>query len=100
LIEKYNDEVRSTIAWKVAKMNQVSLNLPDVLQQFVASEATSGGYNGPAGYIEALIARAKTAKARVDGLLVEGLESGEAIPLDDNEWARIRSEVTRRIAHG
>ena len=81
-------------------MNQVLVNLPDDLQHFVASEVTTGNYNSPAGYIEALIARAKSARLRTDSLLAEGLDSGEQIPLDKGEWARIRADVNQQLSRG
>ena len=81
-------------------MNPVTLNLTDELQQFVTTEAVAGNYATSAGYIEALIARAKAGKARLDQMLIEGLESGEPIPLDKDEFARIRSDVKRRLSHG
>lgn len=81
-------------------MNQVLVNLPDDLQHFVASEVTTGKYSGPAGYIEALVARAKAAKLKTEDLLAEGLDSGEPIPLDKGEWARIRADVKQRLSHG
>jgi len=81
-------------------MTNVTLQLSDDLQQFVASEAQAGQFSGPADYIQALIERAKVGKARLANLLIEGLESGEPISLDAAEWQRIRSEVEQRRAHG
>jgi hypothetical protein len=35
---------------------------------------------------------------RLESLLLEGLDSGEPVPLDDAEWNRIRQEVHQRLA--
>lgn len=32
-------------------------------------------------------------------LLVQGLDSGDPIPLDANEWSRIREDVARRLSN-
>ena len=81
-------------------MTTFTLNLSPELRQFVANEARAGQFDGPEGYIEALIARAKDGKARLTELLIEGMESGEPIALDDVEWSRIRRDVQQRLAHG
>ncbi|WP_425618011.1 type II toxin-antitoxin system ParD family antitoxin [Anatilimnocola sp. NA78] len=81
-------------------MTTVTLNLTDELQQFVARETQAGQFNNPAGYIAALIERAKDSQARLTALLVEGLESGDPINLDAAEWGRIRREVQQRRLNG
>ncbi len=81
-------------------MANVKLNLPDELQQFVNGQVEAGEFDGPSAYIEALIARAKEGKEKLDELLIEGLESGEPVPLDADEWSRIRGEVTERLSNG
>ncbi len=74
-------------------MSTVNLNLSQELQAFVNGQTAAGQYDGPAEYIEALIERAKQGKERIESLLVEGLDSGEAIPLDAAQWCRIRSRI-------
>lgn len=73
-------------------MTTVSLNLSEELQRFVIGQAEAGQFDSPAEYIEALIERAKNGKEKLDLLLIEGLDSGDPIPLDTNEWSRIRHE--------
>ncbi len=80
-------------------MATVSLNLPEELQQFVDGQADAGQFDGPAEYIEALIERAKNGKEKLESLLIEGLDSGDPIPLDADEWSRIRRDVEQRISN-
>jgi len=80
-------------------MTNVNLNLSEELQQFVNAQVDAGQFNGPAGYIEALIERAKNGKGQLEALLVEGLDSGEPIPLGAEEWSRIRREVELRLSN-
>lgn len=81
-------------------MADVNLNLPDELQQFVDGQVEAGQFEGASEYIEALISRAKEGKDKLESLLIEGLDSGEPIPLDADEWSRIRGEVTERLSNG
>jgi len=81
-------------------MANLSLNLGEELQQFVNGQVEAGEFEGPSAYVEALISRAKKGKEKLEGLLIEGLDSGESIPLDASEWSRIRSEVAQRLTHG
>ena len=81
-------------------MANVNLNLPEELQQFVNGQAEAGEFEGPSAYIEALVARVKEGKDKLEELLIEGLDSGEPIPLDADEWSRIRGEVTERLSNG
>ena len=81
-------------------MADVNLNLPEDLQQFVNGQVEAGEFEGASAYIEALIARAKKGKDLLESLLVEGLDSGEPIALDADEWNRIRGEVTERLSNG
>jgi len=79
-------------------MTTVTLTLSDDLQQFVAHEAQAGQFTGPAAYIQALIERAKTGKGKLASLLEEGLDSGEPLELNADEWSRIREKVQQRRA--
>jgi antitoxin ParD1/3/4 len=81
-------------------MTTIHLNLSDAQQQFLQGEMQAGHFTDPAAYIESLIERARKGKQRLESMLIEGLNSGDAIPLDEAEWNRIRGEVHRRLANG
>ncbi|MEO8498890.1 MAG: type II toxin-antitoxin system ParD family antitoxin [Planctomycetota bacterium] len=81
-------------------MASVNVNLSEELKQFVDGQVEAGEFAGADDYIEALIARAKKGKEKLDALLIEGLDSGDSIPLDADEWSRIRSDVEQRLANG
>lgn len=81
-------------------MASVNVHLSKELQQFVEEQVEVGDFGGADEYIEALIARAKKGKERVETLLIEGLDSGDPIPLDAGEWNRIRDEVHGRLCDG
>ncbi len=74
-------------------MTILNLNLSPELQRFVDDQTQAGQFDGPAAYIQALIERVKNGKERLDSLLIEGLNSGDSIRLDADEWSRIRKDV-------
>lgn len=79
-------------------MGTVNLDLPEELQQFVNSQVELGEFECASQYIEALIERAKQGKDRLESLLIDGLDSGEPITLDAEQWSGIRAEVTDRLS--
>ena len=81
-------------------MANVNLDLPEELQQFVNGQVEVGDFEGASAYIEELVARAKKGKEKLEALLIEGLDSGDPISLDADEWSRIRGEVTERLSNG
>jgi antitoxin ParD1/3/4 len=81
-------------------MTIVNLNLSEELQQFVNGQAEAGRFDGPAEYIEALIERARNGKEKLEALLIEGLDSGDPISLDADEWNRVRRDVEQRLSDG
>ena len=81
-------------------MASVNVHLSKELQQFVQEQVEVGEFDGADEYIETLIARAKKGKEKVEALLIEGLDSGDPIPLDVGEWNRIRNEVHGRLSDG
>ncbi len=81
-------------------MATVNLNLTEELQKFLNGQVEAGQYDGTAAYIEALIARAKKGKEKLETLLIEGLDSGEPVPLDADQWKCIRDEVEQRLSNG
>ena len=81
-------------------MASVNLRLPEELQRFVNEQVEVGEFDGAGAYIKALIARAKKGKEKLEALLIEGLDSGDPIPLDSDEWNRIRGEGNQRLSNG
>lgn len=81
-------------------MTPLHLNLSEELQLFVDGQVEVGQFDGPAKYIETLIERAHKGKEKLEALLIEGLDSGDPIPLDADEWSSIREDVARRLSNG
>jgi antitoxin ParD1/3/4 len=76
----------------------MNISLPDELRQFVENEVTRGGYSTASEFFRELIRerQKKRADEKLEALLVEGLEIGDAAPLTEADWSDIRREVRER----
>jgi antitoxin ParD1/3/4 len=79
-------------------MNEISISLPASLKDFIDTEVASGHFRSASDYLEALVREAEKRKSheRIEGLLVEGIRSGEATALTKQDWEGIRREVHAR----
>jgi antitoxin ParD1/3/4 len=65
--------------------------LDQPLYDFVREQAAAG-YSSPSDFVGALIrtARRDVAAKRLESALLEGLSSGPATPMTDQDWAELR----------
>jgi antitoxin ParD1/3/4 len=73
----------------------LNVSLPEALKDYVQRRVAEGAFRDPSDYVGALIRgdRKRQAEARLEALLLEGLDSGPAEPMD---WPAIRAEAYRR----
>ena len=71
----------------------LNISLPDSIQTFVQEQAIQGGYNSIDEYILHLLAVEQARVARVESLLLEGLDSGESIEATDEWWEEKRAQL-------
>lgn len=76
-------------------MTTMNISLPETLKEFVDSQVEQGGYSTSSEYIRELIRedRRRKLEQHLNSLLLEGLESGEPIPVDDAYWAAKRRKL-------
>ena len=62
----------------------MNISLPDVMKAFVEEQVQSGGFGTVSEYVRDLVRRDQNerAHAKLEALLLEGLESGEPVPLN------------------
>lgn len=82
----------------------MSISLRESLKQYVEARVAAGGYGTPSEYIEELVrrdreVRRREAQEKLEGLLLEGLESGPAEVIGAEEWEAIRREGVERLVH-
>ena len=81
-------------------MTTVTISLPDSLKDFIDREVHSKGYGNVSEYIRGLLREAQTKEedARLEALLIEGLSTGEDIPLSPEFWSELRRDAAKILA--
>jgi len=81
-------------------MTSVNISLPTTQRLFVESKVSRGGYSTVSEYVRELIRQdqQREAEARLEGFLLQAMESGEPAPMTKEDWDDVRKEVKRRAA--
>jgi antitoxin ParD1/3/4 len=80
-------------------MTSMNVSLPEELKEYVEAQ-TKSGYSTPSEYVRELIRedQKRRAKAKLDALLLEGLNSGDPVPMDAKFWAELKQEALSKLA--
>ena len=81
-------------------MTTLTISLPDSLKEFIDREVQTKGYGNVSEYVRGLLraAQAKEADARLEALLIEGLTTGEDIPLSPEFWSELKRDAANILA--
>ena len=81
-------------------MSKVQVSLPEPLRQFIDGLVAEGAFKDPSEYLRTLVDRDRQAreKARIEALLIEGLDSGPSTPMTAEDWNEIEREGQRICA--
>ena len=76
-------------------MKSMNISLPESMRTYVEEQIENGDYGTASEYIRDLIRRDRASKEqnKLEFLLFEGLNSGEATLMTENDWADIRAAV-------
>ncbi len=76
-------------------MTTVTISLPESLKTFIEEQIATKGYGNVSEYFRTLLreAQAKEDDTRLEALLIEGLASGEGIPLNRKFWRELKAEA-------
>ena len=76
----------------------MNVSLPEELKKYVETQ-TKRGYSTPSEYVRELIRgdRKRRAKEKLDALLLEGLNSGNSIPVDAKFWDDLKQEALAKL---
>jgi antitoxin ParD1/3/4 len=69
----------------------LNLQISEQLQAFVEEQVAQGGYDNASEYISVLLEQRRqqqVAEQQLEALLLEGVESGEAIEANEEWWLR------------
>jgi antitoxin ParD1/3/4 len=80
-------------------MTTVTISLPESLKSFVALQMKRKGFGNVSEYFRTLIRSAKEqeADARLETLLIEGLDSGQDMELNREFWKDLKTEATHLL---
>ncbi len=83
-------------------MPSLNISLPAPLREWVEAQVKGGRYGNASEYLRELIRRdqERQARERLEGLLLEGVQSGSASPLTKKDWTELRTEVAERLKKG
>ncbi len=78
----------------------IQVPLTDRLKDFVEAEIAAGGHASASAYVLSLLkaARKRRPWAKVEALVLEGLNSGEPVEVTPEFWKGLRREVRERAA--
>ena len=80
-------------------MQTMNISLPDQLKDFVECQVLSGRYSSVSEYVRDLIRDDEKRKVqeKLEALLVEGIQSGEATEMTRQDWSDIRTEALKQF---
>ena len=70
-------------------MASLNISLPAALREWIEAQVKGGRYGNASEYLRELIRRdqERQAQARLEQLLLDGIDSGTASPLTRKDWA-------------
>jgi antitoxin ParD1/3/4 len=81
-------------------METMNIALPESMKHFVQERVTEGDYSNVIEYMCELIRADQKRKVeeRIDTLLLEGLNSGQPIPVTPEFWEEKKRRLTERLS--
>ncbi|MBN3870218.1 type II toxin-antitoxin system ParD family antitoxin [Nostoc sp. JL33] len=80
-------------------MSSINISLPESMKVFVEEQVAQGGYGSVSEYLQELITQDQKRKMQehIEELLIAGLESGEAIEVNDEWWQQKRTHLINQL---
>jgi len=80
-------------------MDTINIALSESMKRFVQERVTEGGYGSASEYVRDLIRadQKRKAEARIDTHLLEGLDSGQPIPVAREYWEEKERKLSERL---
>jgi len=81
-------------------MASLNISLPQSLKDYVESQVSAHGYSTPSEYLRELLRQdqKRRAEEKLEGLLLEGLQSGEPIHITPEYWENKRRSLVEKWA--
>lgn len=80
-------------------MKSMNISLPDTMRTYIEEQVAQGAYSSVSEYFRELVRQDQKQKAneRLQTMLLEGLNSGNATEMTAQDWKDIRQTVSERI---
>ena len=78
-------------------MTTLNISLPESIQAFIEQQVAKGDYRTVNEYILHLIRQEQAKIARVESLLLDGLDSGEPMEVTDEWWEKKRAQLVQGL---
>lgn len=80
-------------------MTSINISVPKQMREWVDSQIEAGRYGNVSEYFRHLIRKnqAEEAQQRLEFLLLEGLESGDATEITPEFWESKRKQIIKRL---
>ena len=81
-------------------MTTINISLPESMKTYIEEQVAQGGYSTVSEYFRELILKdqKRQASERLQGMLLEGLESGNPTEMTEEDWVEIRQAVRSRVS--
>jgi antitoxin ParD1/3/4 len=81
-------------------VKSINISLPDTMRAYIEEQVAQGGYSSVSEYFRELVRQdqKQRAKERLETMLLEGLNSGDATEMTTQDWEDIRQAVRERIS--
>lgn len=82
-------------------MTTLNISLPDSMRTFVNEQVNKKGYSTASEYVRHLIRQEqeREEQKQLETLLLNGLDSGDPVEINDEWWANKRMELIQRLHH-
>ena len=79
-------------------LTTMTISLPDELKSFIEQRTKAGSFASNSEFIRQLVRedQKRAERERLEGLLLEGLDSGQPIRATDEYWKDLRKRVEQR----
>lgn len=79
-------------------MTTITISLPQSMKEFIEKQVAEEGYGTVSEYVRGLLRneQKRMAQQGLEQMLLEGIDSGPAVPLTGEELDQVRAEVRER----
>ena len=79
-------------------MQTMNISLPDPMKQYVEEQVSAGGYSSASEYVRELVRtdQKRKAKDQLENILLESLQSGDAVDITPRMWDELRQKISTR----